>query len=134
MLDKSQCKLEYWGSVGLHGLKGDCKAYRNDFSSISAAPSKWWKWKLVEMEAGLGKREMAEGKCQRAENPIVTMTKVKNTLWLTIKLYNYECGPTDRPKIQKHIRGEMEMENTCDMRRCGSGGVSRQSSLRKAIN
>lgn len=45
MLDKSQCKLEYWGSVGLHGLKGDCKAYRNDFSSISAAPSKWWKWK-----------------------------------------------------------------------------------------
>lgn len=41
------------------------------------------------------------------------MTKVKNApiLRLTIKLYNYECGSTDRPK---YIWREMEMENTYD--------------------
>lgn len=45
-----------------------------------------WKWKWL----GGGEKE----------NHSVTMTKVKNApiLRLTIKLYNYECGSTDRPK------------------------------------
>jgi len=92
-INKARGNVRNWNFIDQVILpKGDWKwkTYRNDFSFISAAPRK----------GGNGSGNGYGGNAKRKENPSVTMTKVKNTfvLRLTIKLYNYECGSTDRRK------------------------------------